>query len=152
MRATATLLTLLLLSACGGGEEAAPADDMADTPEAPAMSMADFAGTWNATSMLEGTADPVSSALEVSADGSEWRMILEGRDPVPVTVTMQGDSIITVTDSYESILREGVMVTVRTASVLQGGDRMVGVMTATYTTDEGVTVVTGTTESVRGGM
>ena len=152
MRAITTLLTLLLVTACGGGEDAAPAADAEPMAEAAAPSLADFAGTWQATSVLEGTPDPVPSTLEVSEDGATWVMMLEGRDPIPVTASMEGDSIIMVTDQYESILQEGVMVTVRTASVTDGPDRMVGTMVATYSTDEGDTEVMGTIESVRGGM
>lgn len=153
MRTITTLFTLLVLAACGGGEEAASADEMEPMVQEEATSpMADFAGTWQATSMLEGTPDPVTSTIEVSPDGSEWSMMFEGRDPVPMTVSMEGDSVIMVTDPYESVLRDGVMVTVRTSSALQGPDRMVGTIVATYATPDGETEVTGTMESVRGGM
>lgn len=152
MRATALMLTLLLVSACGGGQDAAPADDADSMAQETAPTMADFAGTWEGTNVLEGTPDPVMSTLQVSEDGSEWVMMLEGRDPIMATASMVGDSLILVTEEYESVLRDGVMVTVRTAGAMVGADRMVGTMLATYSTPDGETEVTGTTEMVRGGM
>ena len=152
MRAMTTLFTLLLVSACGGGEEAAPAEEAESMAEASAPSMADFAGTWQATSMLEGAADPVMSTLEVSDDGTQWVMMFEGRDPVGITPSMSGDSLIMVTDSYESVLRDGVMVSVRTATVMEDENHMVGKMVATYTTPDGETQVPGTIQSMRSGM
>lgn len=152
MRATTTLLLLLLISACGGGQDGAPADDTESMAAETAPAMADFAGTWEGTNRLEGTADPVYSTLHVSDDGSEWVMMLEGRDSIPATARMEGDSLILVTEAYESVLREGVMVTVRVAGVMEGDDRMAGTMLATYSTPDGETEVTGTTEMMRGGM
>ena len=152
MRATTTLLTLLLVSACGGGEEAAPAEEAEPMAEAAAPSMADFAGTWQASSMLEGVADPVMITLEVSDDGTQWVMLFEGRDPVGVTPSMSGDSIVMVTESYESVLQDGVMVSVRTASVMESEDRMVGNVVATYDTPDGERQVPGSFVAVRGGM
>ena len=75
--------------------------------------------------MVEGTEDPVPVTLQGSADGSDWMMMLEGRDPIPVEVSISGDSLIVQSAEYESVLREGVMVTVRTAGVMQDGG-MVG--------------------------
>ncbi|UCC25264.1 MAG: hypothetical protein JSU98_16310 [Gemmatimonadales bacterium] len=148
MRIPATLLTLLLVAACGGGEEGAP-----EMPEAAGPMVADFAGNWQTMAMLEGTPDPVPSTLAGSADGSEWTMTLEGRDPVPLTASIVGDSLVLVSDPYESVLREGVMVTIRTAGVLQEDGRMMGTLVATYQTPEGEQVVSGTFEStMQGGM
>ncbi len=75
-------------------------------------------------------------------------MDLEGRDGIPMTVLIMGDSLIAETDEYESILREGVMVTVRTASVLQDGV-LVGRLVATYQTPDGAEVVSGTMRATR---
>jgi hypothetical protein len=150
MRIFLGLAAVALLTACGGGEDA-PAMDEAPATEPAAVTMADFAGTWQNTAMLEGTPDPVSTTLSGSDDGMEWTMTLEGRDPVAMTASMSGDSLVLVSEPYESILRDGVTVTVRTAGTLVDG-RMIGSLVATYTTPDGEEVVRGTIEGTRGGM
>ena len=154
MRITLALFTVFLLAACGGGEDAAPAAQ----DEAPAAEMqpagptlADFAGSWVLSATIEGTPDPVPVTLQGSADGSDWTMILEGRDPIQVEVSISGDSLIVQSAEYESVLREGVMVTVRTAGVMEDGG-MVGTMLATYRSEGGDEQVAGTIEGMRGGM
>lgn len=141
---------LILLAACGAQEEEEPADaaPAAETGSMAGTSLADFAGTWENTARLEGTPDPVVSTMTGSASGNDWTMSLPGRDPVPLQVSIVGDSLIGQSAEYESVLRPGVMVTVRTASVLHG-DMLMGNMVATYRTPEGEQRVTGTTEGRR---
>jgi hypothetical protein len=142
MRAIATLLTVALLSACAPKEEAPP-------PPPAGPTLADFAGTWNIASVLEGTPDTVRSTLIGSADGASWSMTLEGRPNIPVTATIVGDSLIGQSAEYESILRPGVMVTVRTASVLSNG-ALAGNLVATYKAPTGEQVVRGTMTGMKG--
>ena len=143
MRAVATLLTVALLSACAPKEEAPP-------PPPAAPTVADFAGTWNLTSILEGTPpDTVPSTLTGSADGSTWTLSLEGRPNVPITASIVGDSLIGQSAEYESVLRKGVMVTVRTATVMSNGT-LVGNLVATYKTPTGEQVVKGTMTGTKG--
>ncbi len=139
MRRTALAGCTILLMAC------APADRQ-DDPE-PALSLADFAGTWNTTTTLAGVENPVESQMVGTADGA-WTLNLAGRDPMPLRVSIAGDSLIAVSPEYESILRPGIMVSVRTAGVKQR-DMMVGNITATYRTGEAEEVVTGTFQSTR---
>jgi hypothetical protein len=142
MRAVAALLTAALLSACAPKEEAPP-------PPPAAPTVADFAGTWNLSSVLEGTPDTVKSTLTGSADGSTWTLSLEGRPNVPVTASIVGDSLVGQSAEYESVLRAGVMVTVRTATVMSNGT-LVGNLVATYKTPTGEQVVQGTITGTRG--
>jgi hypothetical protein len=146
MRLAATLFAVALLGACAPAEEAPPA--MEEAPETPALTLADFAGTWQNMATLEGVADPIPSTLHGSADASGWSMDLEGRDGIPMTVSIMGDSLVAETVEYESILRAGVMVSVRTASVLQDGV-LVGSLVATYQTPDGVETVAGTMRATR---
>ena len=132
----AALLALVALTACAPKEEEAPAPA---PPAAPTL--ADFAGTWNIVSVLEGTADTVRSTLTGAADGT-WSMTLEGRPNIAVTASMSGDSLIGQSAEYESILRKGVMVSVRTASVMANG-MLQGNLAATYKSAAGDTVVKG---------
>ena len=75
-------------------------------------------------------------------------MDLEGRPGLPMTVSIVGDSLIAETGEYESVLRESVMVSVRTASVLQNGV-LTGTLVATYRTTDGDEVVGGTLRATR---
>lgn len=145
MRILPALLVVLLFAACGPTDrEATP--DVATTDPGPTV--AEFAGTWDNVVTLEGVEEPVHTQLEASSDGSEWALILEGRDPVPLTASVVGDSLITESEPYESILRPGVTTRVRSAAVLRG-ETMVGTARVTYSTDAGEEVVRGTTRATR---
>lgn len=139
MRSVPTLLLVALLAACGPAKEPAPP---------PGPTLADFAGTWQNSSTLTGTANPVASTISGSADGSNWTLTLEGRPPVPLQASVVGDSLITQSGDYESVLRAGVMVSVRTASVLKDG-MLMGNLVATYKTASGEERVTGTVQGTR---
>ena len=143
MRAIAFLLTAALLTACAAKEEEAPAPA---PPAAPTL--ADFAGTWTVKSVLEGTPDTVTSTMTGTADPASWTLTLEGRPNVALTVSLVGDSLVGQSAEYESILRKGVMVSVRTAGVLSNG-ALVGNVVATYKTPTGEQVVRGTSTSTK---
>jgi hypothetical protein len=141
MRLTAALVVFTLVAACAPKEELA-VDSPAAAAAPAAPTPADFAGTWQIASVLEGTPDTVRSTLTGNADGT-FTMTLEGRDNIPVTASMSGDSLIGQSAEYESILRKGVMVSVRTASVMSNG-MLVGNLEATYKAPTGTQVVKGT--------
>jgi hypothetical protein len=153
-RIASSLLLAATITACGGAKEA-PADSVAAAPEmaaasemAAAPTLASFAGTWQMSATLAGVEKPVPSTLTGSPDGATWTISLEGRPNIPATVSMSGDSLVAVTAEYESVLRKGVMVVTRTASVLKDG-ALVGNMTATYKTPAGDEVVAGTIAGTR---
>ena len=152
MRACAvTASCLILLAACGSTDDEQPAAEPgAEAVAEPvaSKSIADFAGSWESTARLEGVNEPVPSTMTGSASGDDWTMSLEGRDNIPLEVSMVGDSLIAQSAEYESVLRPGVMVTVRTASVLHG-DMLMGNIVATYRTPQGEERVLGTMESRR---
>jgi hypothetical protein len=143
MRVLTAVLCTLILAACGARDEepAAGAEGVA----APSP-MAQFAGTWSHVVMLEGVDEPVPSMMSGSATGDDWTMSLRDRENVPVQAHIKGDSLIGQSEEYESILRPGVMVNVRTASVLRDGE-LVGNVVATYRTANGEQQVRG---SIRG--
>lgn len=146
MRFTPAVLVAALLIACAPAEEAPEA---VETPPAPAgPTLADFAGTWQNSAMLEGQTAPVISTTAGTAAGNDWTMTFEGRAPVTVVPSIVGDSLIIVSSEYESVLRPGVMVTVRTASVMQNG-ALVGNLVSTYRTAQGDEVVRGTMTGTR---
>jgi hypothetical protein len=145
MRVLTAVLCALTLVACGtrDDESAAGAEAVA-----PAPGLAQFAGTWSNVVTLEGVAEPVPSTLSGSAAGDDWTMSLPGRANIPVQVQMKGDSLIGQSAEYESILRPGVMVDVRTASVLRDGG-LVGNVVSTYRTPNGEEPVRGTMRGTR---
>lgn len=159
-RVTMSLAVLcgFLVSACadqGAVEDSGAMDESTmEQPggmEAPAatVSLEDFAGTWNSTTYLE-SGDTVMFSMTATADPNGWMIDLPGRDPMSMRIlTVAGDSVVSEIGPYESILREGVMVRVRTVSRLQDG-AMAGTMQAIYATEEGETVVNGTVEGTRG--
>ena len=111
--------------------------------------MAEFAGTWSMLSTLEGVAEQVPSTITGPADAMTWSLSLEGRPNIPLHVMVVGDSLIGESDQYESVLRAGVMVTVRTASALTSPTTMQGSMIATYVTPTGEEKVAGTTTATK---
>jgi hypothetical protein len=145
VRVLTAVLCSLILVACGTQDEepAAGAEAVAATP-----SLADVAGTWSNVVTLEGVDEPVPSTMSGSAAGDDWTMSLPDRENIALEVHMKGDSLIGQSAEYESILRPGVMVDVRTASVLRDGE-LVGNVVATYRTAGGEDQVRGTIRGTR---
>lgn len=141
MRQLSGLVLLLPLVACAKPEEPPP-------PPPPPPTYADFAGTWDAVSTLDGVADPVPSRLASTPQGGGWTMTLEGRDPVPMRVSLAGDSLVLISEPYQSVLRDKVQVQVRTAAVLTDSG-MQGKLIATYNSADGQDVVMGTIRAAR---
>lgn len=149
MRALAIAATCLtLLAACAADDDVPAEAELEPVDQPAAMTVADFAGTWENVARLEGVDEPVTSRMSGSASGNDWTMSLEGRPDIPLQVSIVGDSLIGQSAEYESVLRPGVMVTVRTASVLHD-DMLMGNMVATYRTPEGEQRVAGTIEGRR---
>ena len=127
-----------------------PADDrlIAGTPEQRAHNFFSestgrfFAGTWESVSRLEGVPDSVVSRFSGPASETGWLLMLPERDPIPMRAWIQGDSLVAVSEPYPSILRQGVMVQVRTSGVLR--DSLIhGLVLATYDSTTGQQVVRG---------
>jgi hypothetical protein len=147
LRFTTVLAFSALVVGCAPADT--PAEDaMEPVEEAVAMAtMTDFAGSWEGEAMVEGSTDPVPYQMTVNPDG-ESMMSLPDRENIPLSVSMSGDSMIVVTAEYESVLREGVMVVNRVASVLSDG-MIRGNMVATYAMPDGQQLVSGTTTGSR---
>jgi hypothetical protein len=146
MRGVALALSLALLTACAPKDDAPAADDAAvQAPAAPTI--ADFAGNYAVTAII-GT-DTVPSTMMLTADGAGSTMSLPGRPDVPITVSMSGDSLVTQSAEYESVLQAGTMVTVRTAAVRGADGGMTGNMVATYKAPGGDTVANGSITASR---
>lgn len=135
---------LVLVLACGTKTPEAPPAP----PPPPPPTFADFAGTWDAVNTLQGTADPVLSRITSTPAGGGWAMKLESRDLVPMRASIIGDSLILLSEPYQSVLRKNVVVQVRTAAVLKDGV-MEGHLVATYNAPGGQELVTGTLRATR---
>lgn len=141
MRA-ALLCAAVLVAACATAEDADTATDDASMAMAPALSIADLAGTWNWEAMpMDADTVAVTGQLVASGDPLAFTMNLPGRDPQPTTVRVEGDSVLTSSEAYESAIRPGVMVTTTGVYRLVNG-QLVGTVTAHYagvTTADSVT-------------
>ena len=135
---------------CAKSEKpAAPADAGMAAPMAAALSAADVAGTWNMRVTRAGSDSTLLTfVLNASGDPSTWNFNFPGRPPVPVTVTFDGDSMITAAGPYESMLRKGVQVSTSGVMRLQGG-KLVGATTAHYATSGADSLVNLTNEGTR---
>jgi hypothetical protein len=144
-------LVFLLVAACAPSDQ--PPAEMTDDQEIaevgePDLSLADFAGTWQNVVTLEGVEDPVATTTNATATPEGWTMMLEGRPDIALTPSIVGDSLVVVSESYESILRPGVMTTVRTATVIENGEQ-VGSVVVTYSTPDGEQQVRGSMRGTR---
>jgi hypothetical protein len=137
MRRPALLVAAILLAACAKKDEplmGAPTDGGA-APEAPApLDLNRMAGTWTLVTKAASNDSILTTAILIAtADTSGWTLTLPNRKPVPVTVTVAGDSVNIVTQPYESVLRKGVQVFNEGAYRLQG-DSLIGNLRAHYST------------------
>jgi hypothetical protein len=103
------------------------------TTAAPApINLSDVAGKWNMSSVpASGDTTPTKYVLNASGNTSGWTLNFAGRPPVPVTVTVDGDSIRTESAEYSSVRRKGVKVRTTGWWHLQNGT-LTGSTTAHY--------------------
>ncbi len=120
------------------------------TTMAPApINLADVAGKWNMRSVpTSGAATPVNFVLTATTSTSGWTLTFPGRAPVPMRVTVDGDSIMDVAGPYSSVLRKGVQVTTNGVMRLQNGS-LVGSNTAHYNVKTADSVLTLNTTGTR---
>ncbi len=153
MQKTIRLLLVLasgfLISACESEPAEEPTEELpADTvAAAPTISLADLAGTWDMRSVPE-TGDTTATVYQVEATADGWTMMLPDRDPIEGQVMTSGDSIVVDAGPYESVRRDGVMVTTHSVYRLEG-DRLVGTVVAHYATTEADSVLRLSTEGTR---
>ncbi len=106
----------------------------ATTTTTPApLNLADVAGKWNMRSVpMSGDTSATTYVLTATANTSGWSMTFPGRaTPVPVKVSVDGDSIMLSAGPYSSVRRKGVQVTTYGVARLQNGS-IVGSTTAHY--------------------
>lgn len=150
---TRLLCHLFVVGALALGCQSEPAEEPAEelpadtVAAAPTISLADVVGTWDVRA-VPVSGDTTASVAQMVVTPESWTMMMADRDPVEGVVTVSGDSVIVDHGPYESIRREGLMVTSHSVYRLEG-DRLVGTMVAHYETAEPDSVLTLTLEGVR---
>lgn len=116
-----------------GTETAAAAGEM--PMSAGTISLADVAGKWNVRGMLENSDSTiVTYELVATPSTSGWVTNFPNRAPIEVrVVSVAGDSIVTESGPFESVLRKGVQVSTHVVARLQDG-KLVGTTVARYET------------------
>jgi hypothetical protein len=82
---------------------------------------------------VSGDTTPTTFVLTAGADNTGWTLTYPNRKPVPIRVTIEGDSVVSESEPYESVRRKGVQVRTNTVLRLEGGN-LVGSAVARYTT------------------
>jgi hypothetical protein len=137
MRVLRNCWIALRVMGCGKAADKPADTTMEEAPAAEAapatISLADVAGTWKVRSTVEGSqGTAVSYDMVATADRSGWSIKFPDRDPIPVrVVAVEGDSIVTESGPFESVLRKGVQVNTRVVVRLRDG-KLVGTTAARY--------------------
>src|SRR5688572_32078498 len=148
MKRLVPLFAALLLLACAQEATEETTDEAADTTAVEEISLADLAGTWNMRTTSTNPADTTVNEYQIVIDEASWTLIFPDRDPVPATVVVDGDNIITDSEPFESVRIPGTMVTTHTVFHMEG-DRLVGDVTATWQMAAGDSVAQLRTEGTR---
>ena len=147
----------LLLAGCAKTDQAASdtAAAIAATPAAepamaPTLSLGDVAGKWQARSVPEAGPDttPTSYVLTATADTTGWSLTFPSGLNVPLRARVDGDSVITRSDTYSSPRRKGVKVWTE-ASWKRQGEKLVGAVIAHYETTRPDSVLRLRSEATR---
>jgi hypothetical protein len=131
MRSTVLAVSVLALG-CAKAEKPPEAAPPAPAP-APAMfDLSAAVGKWDyVTKSMTGDTVLVKAEVTATADPAGWTILLPGRPVMPLKVTVSGDSLITHTGPYESVLRKGVQVTTDGVLRMMNG-KLMGQMAAHY--------------------
>jgi hypothetical protein len=118
------------------------------TADEKTISLADIAGTWSMRYVpASGDTSAVTSS-EIRVTPESWTLHLPGRDSVEGVVTASGDSLIVLEGPYESVRRDGIMVTTESVYRLEG-DRLVGTVVARYPSSRADSVLVLSSEGTR---
>src|SRR5688500_11140693 len=145
----------LLLAGCAKSDRAASDTAAAVAPAAepamaPTLSLADVAGKWEARSVPEAGPDttPTNYVRTATADTTGWSLTFPSGLNVPLRVRVDGDSVISRSDTYSSPRRKGVKVWTE-ASWKRQGEKLVGAVIAHYETTRPDSVLRLRSEATR---
>jgi hypothetical protein len=131
LKASPNLLTagaFIFVFACSKAEKPGESADPAG------LAPADVAGRWSVRAVpFSGDTTPTMSILTATTTTDGWTLTFPNRPPIATRVTFGGDSAVTDTGPYESVLRKGTQVRTNTTFRLEG-DSLVGTTVARYAT------------------
>jgi hypothetical protein len=149
----AVCFCVAVLTGCAKKDDAAVdtmASDTAATLAPASINLADVAGRWNVRAVpATGDTTPTNSVITATANTSGWTITFPGRAPVPMRITVDGDSIMSEAGPYPSVRRKGVQVITNSVMRLQGGN-LVGRTTAHFQTKAADSVLVLNTTGTRG--
>lgn len=148
----AVCVSVIVLAGCAKKDDAAVdtmASDTAAAPAPAAINLADVAGRWNVRAVpATGDTTPTNSVITATATTSGWTITFPGRAPIPMRITVDGDSIMSEAGPYPSVRRKGLQVTTNGVMRLQGGN-LVGRTTAHFQTKAADSVLVLNTTGTR---
>lgn len=150
MRRLVLVMSATLLAGCAKKEPAPEPTPPPPAPVAPApIDLSAVAGTWEMkTRAATGDSVLVTYTLVATANTAGWIMTLPKRKPLAMTITVSGDSVMSASPQYESVLRKGVKVSTNSVFRLVG-DKLMGTTMAHYTVKGPDSLVALRTEGVR---
>jgi hypothetical protein len=133
MKRFATVVSVLLLAACGQSDKPAPqAATPAPPPPPPPIDMNAVAGTWTFTTMPTGNDSVlVTYTVKATAADTGWTITFPNRKPMAMHIVIAGDSIMNSVGPYPSVLRKGVQVSTNGVLRLKDG-KLSGLTMAHY--------------------
>ena len=148
----AVCLSVIVLAGCAKKDDAAVdtmASDITPIPAPASINLADVAGRWNVRAVpTTGDTTPTNSVITATANTSGWTITFPGRAPIPMRITVDGDSIMSETGPYPSVRRKGLQVVTNAVMRLQGGN-LVGTSTAHFQTKAADSVLVLNTTGTR---
>ena len=119
------------------------------SPAPTPVNLADVAGKWNMRAVpTSGDTTATSYVMTATNSTSGWTLTFPGRAPMPITVAVDGDSIMLTAAPYASERRKGVRVSTTGALRLQNGE-LAGMTTGHYQVKTPDSVITLTTTGTR---
>jgi hypothetical protein len=152
---TAILLCAAVLAGCAKNDNAA-VDTTADTsavttaPTPTPVNLADVAGKWNMRTVPTSGTDTTTtnSVITATSNTSGWTRTFPGRAPIPMRISVDGDSIMAETGPYPSVRRKGVPVITNSVMRLEGGN-LVGRTTSHFQVKTADSVMVSTITGTR---
>lgn len=135
LRRTAfTLCSASLLFGCAKTETAATDSAAAPAPTPAGLTAGDLTGKWDMRAVpVSGDTTPTTFVITAGTDNTGWTLTYPNRAPLPMRITIDGDSVVSESEPYESVRRKGVQVRTNTVLRLEG-ENLVGSAVARYTT------------------